>query len=239
MYFVVRIKIDKNQNNGDLFKKNIVYLCFFTKNQIMGIRLIFFLILFCGSIQAQTFYNAVIIQHDGTQIECLARLPSAMVDTKSISIKMNDKSKTQKIKSKDIKTISYFDRGKKIIEIEYNRYTSYLEISNNQKNMFASEWMEVLVRGNMMLYIIKETSSYSEKRKSYFYHYYVKRKNEDFATEIAYVRYKNDFLIYRMEAGDYFYDAPDIERKIENREEGYTAKDIVDIVKEYNTHILQ
>jgi len=198
-------------------------------------RIIFFLFLFCGSVHAQTFYNAIIIKHDGTQIECLARLPSAMFDTKNISFKMNDNSKTQKMKSNDIKTITYFDRSKKIIEIEYNRYTSYLEISNNRKNMFASEWMEVLVRGKMMLYVIQETSGSSEKRKSFFYHYYVKRENEDFATEIAYVRYKNDFLIYRMEIGNYFSNAPDIERKIENREEGYTAKDIIDIVTEYNT----
>ena len=200
----------------------------------MDIRFIFFLVFFCGSIQAQTFYNAVIIKHDGTQLECLARLPSAMIDTKNISFKLNDASRTQKMKSKDIKTIIYFDRGKKIIELEYIRYTSYLEISNNRKNMFSTEWMEVLLRGPMMLYIIKETSGFSEKNKSYFYHYYVKRENEDFATEIAYIRYKNDFLIYRMEIGNYFSDAPEIERRIENKEEGYLAKDIIEIVAEYN-----
>ena len=197
-------------------------------------RIVFFLFLFCGSVNAQTFYNAIIIQHDGTKIECLARLPSAMVDTKNITFKMSEFGKAQKIKSTDIKTITYFDRSKKIIEIEYNRYTSYLEISNNRKNMYASEWMEVLVRGNMMLYVIQETTGSTEKRKTFFYHYYVKRENEDYATEIAYVRYKNDFLIYKMEAGNYFSDAPDIERKIENREEGYSAKDIIDIVTEYN-----
>jgi len=201
----------------------------------MDFRLIIFLIFFCRSVNAQMFYNAVIIKHDGTQIECLARLPSSMVDTKNISFKIDEKSKTQKMKSNAIKTISYFDRSKKIIEIEYIRYTSLLEISNNRKNVYPSEWMEVLVRGPMMLYIIKETSSYSEKRKSYFYHYYVKREKEELATEIAYVRYKNDFLIYRMEIGNYFSDAPDLERKIEDREEGYSAKDIIDIVTEYNT----
>ena len=197
-------------------------------------RIIFFFFLFCGSVQAQTFYNAIIIQQDGSKIECFARLPSAMVDTKNISFKMSEFAKAQKMKSADIKTITYFDRDKKIIEIEYNRYTSYLEISNNRKNMFASEWMEVLVRGNMMLYVIQETTGSSEKRKTFFYHYYVKRENEAYATEIAYVRFRNDFLIYRMEVGNYFSDAPDIEQKIENREEGYSAKDIIDIVTEYN-----
>ena len=200
----------------------------------MGYRLFLFLIFFCGSVQAQTFYNAVISQHDGTQIECLARLPSAMFDTKNITFKMNESGKAQKMKSSNIKTITYFDRDKKIIEVEHHRYTSYLEISNNKKNMFASEWMEVLVRGKMTLYVIQETSGTNNKRKSFFYHYYVKRENEEYATEIAYVRFKNDFLIYRMEAGNYFSDAPNIEQKIGNREEGYTAKDIIDIVTEYN-----
>jgi len=201
----------------------------------MDHRIFFFLIFFCGSIQAQQFYNAVIIQHDSTKIECLARMPSSMLDSKTISFKMDDKSKAQKIQSKDIKTISYFDRFTKTLELEYIRFTSFLVKNNNRKNMFASEWMEVLVRGKMMLYVIQETSGSSNKRNTFFYYYFVKRENEDYATEIAYLRYKNDFLIYRMEIGNYFYDVPDLEGKIKNREEGYSAKDIVDIVREYNT----
>jgi len=198
----------------------------------MNHRLIFVFIFFCVSVQAQTFLNAVIYQHDDTQIDCLARLP--VMSEKTIRFKMDNNSKTQKMNSKDIKTIRYFLRGGKILEIEYLRYMSFLEMSNNMQDIFAAEWIEVLERGPMMLYFTQEASR-SGQRKSVIYHYYVKRENEEFATEIAYVRYKNGFLIYRMEAGDYFANAPEIEKKIKSREEGYTAKDIVNIVKEYNT----
>jgi hypothetical protein len=153
----------------------------------------------------------------------------------AIKYKIDQNSKVQKMKSKDIKSVCYYLKGNKTFEIEYLRYTSIFEMNNNIQDVFAAEWIEVLEHGDMSLYSIQEASR-SGQRKSYIYHYLVKRENEDFATEIAYVRYKNDFLIYRMEASDYFSDAPDIERKIENREEGYSAKDIVNIVKEYNSY---
>ena len=38
-----------------------------------------------------------------------------------------------------------------------------------------------------------------------------------------------------MEQGNFFVNAPDIAKKIEKRAEGYTAKDIVAIVEEYNS----
>ena len=197
-------------------------------------RLFIFLFFFCGYVQAQTFHKVVIFQHDGTQIDGLAKLPAFMSDSKTISFKMDNSSKTQKMKSNDIKTICYYLRDKKILEIEYIRYLSFFDVSNNWQNVSAPEWIEVLVRGDMMLYVIKETSR-NGQRKSTIYHYFVKRENEEFATEIAYVRYKGDFLIYRMEAGDYFANTPEIERKITRREEGYSAKDIVNIVNEYNS----
>ena len=201
-------------------------------NNIMNHRLIFFLIFFCGNVQAQAFLNAVIFLHDSTQIACLARLP--VMSEKYIKFKIDNNSKTQKIKSKDIKTVCYFLRGKKIVEIEYIRSESFFEMDNTRQNVFSPEWIEVVVRGPMMLYVIEETSR-SGQRKSSIYHYFVKRENEEFATEIAYIRHKNGFLIYKMETGDYFANTPDIEKKIENGEEGYTAKDIINIVKEYNT----
>jgi hypothetical protein len=162
----------------------------------------------------------------------MARLPD--MSEKTIRFKIDNNSKTQKMKSKDVKSICYYLSGDKTLDIEYLRYTSFFEVRDFGHEIFAAEWIEVLVRGDMMLYTIHETSR-SGQRKSSIYHYLVKRENEEYATEIAYVKYINDFLIYRMETEKYFADAPDIERKIEYREEGYTAKDIVNIVKEYNT----
>jgi hypothetical protein len=194
-------------------------------------RIVFILLFWGVSVQAQTFFDAVIYQHDGTHVDCMARLP--VLYEKTVRFKTDHNSKTQKMQSKDIKTVCYFHRGEKIVEIEYLRYISFLEMNNTMQNVSAAEWIEVLVRGPMMLYVIQEASR-SGQRKTITYHYFVKRENEEFATEIAYVRSKNGFLIYRMESGDYFANAPDIEKKIESREEGYTAKDIMNIVKEYN-----
>jgi len=210
-------------------------------NQIaVSIRLIFLFILFCVKSHAQnnTFNNALIIKHDGTQIECLARYPD-MSDSKAIRYKLDKNSKTQRMKSNDIKTVRYLLRNNKVIEIEYHRYVSFFEMrGTGRKNVFAPEWLEVLVRGHLMLYVIEEiplNSGRQRKTKSIQYHYYCKKENEEFASEIAYVLYKSGFLIYRMEEGDYFTNAPDIAKKIENREEGYTAKDIISIVEEYNS----
>jgi len=194
-------------------------------------RLFFFLIFFCANVQAQKFLPAVIYQHDGTQVNCLARLP-AMYE-KTVRFKMDDNSKVQKLRGEDVRSVTYSLRGNNTLEIEYLRYTSVFETGYNMQNEFTTDWIEVLVRGEMMLYFIQEASR-SGQRKSYTYHYLVKKENDDFATEIAYLRYKNGFLIYRMEAGDYFADAPEIDKKIKNREEGYSAKDIVNIVQEYN-----
>jgi len=204
---------------------------------VLCISLIFISTFFCGSVQAQnnTFLNAVIVQHDGTQINCFAQFPS-MSDSKTIRYKIDNSRRTQKIKSKDIKTVRYYLRNGDTVEIEYLRYMSFIEMSHNKQSVFAPEWLEVMVRGQLMLYVIQEVSSRSNiQRRSVTYHYYVKRENEDVATEIAYVRHRSGFLIYRMEAENYFANAPDIQEKIDRRVDGYTAKDIISIVEEYNT----
>jgi len=226
LHFFHKKSFDKEKNStfADVYNYKI---------KTMVRRFIFFFLIFCVNVQAQKYLKAVITQHDGTHINCLAKLPD-MSET-GIRYKMDDHSKTQKIKSKDVKSVCYYLRGDKTFEIEFIRYISFFEMSYyRQQQVSAAEWIEVLERGDMTLYFTQETSR-TGQRKTFIYHYFVKRENEDYATEIAYVRSKNGFLIYRMEAGDYFSDTPGLEKKIENRDEGYTAKDILNIVKEYNT----
>ena len=222
----LHVPIDANLNLTDVnecVKKN--------NDKSIFHGLILFFVFFCINVQAQKYIKAVIFQQDGAQINCMARLP-AMFE-KNIRFKTDDNRKIQKMKGEEIKSVCYYLRGNNTLEIEYIRYISHFEMSSNMQYASATEWIEVLVRGDMMLYFTQEASR-SGQRKAFTYHYYVKKENENYATEIAYLRYRNGFLIYRMEAGDYFSDAPEIEKKIENREEGYTAKDIVNIVKEYN-----
>jgi len=200
-------------------------------------KLIFLLVFFCTSVGAQinTFRSAVIVRHNSTQIECLAKYP-AISNSKVIKYKIDNNSKTQKMKSSDIKTVRYFHKGDKIVEKEFLPYISTFDMTKNKQNHFDPLWMDVLVRGRMTLYVTEEIFKSSRgQRQSTTYHYYCKRENEEFASKIAYVSYRNSFLVNRIEADEYFSDASDISEKIENRAEGYSAKDIIAIVEEYNS----
>jgi len=200
------------------------------------ITLICLLIFFCGNVGAQvnTFRPAVIVQHNSTQIECLAKYP-AMSNSKVIIYKIDNNSKTQKMKSDDIKMVRYFHKGDKTVEKEFLPYISFFDMSKGRQNHFDPLWMDVLVRGRTTLYVTEEIIKSSRgQRQSTTYHYYCKRENEEFASKIAYVSYRNSFLVNRIEVGEYFADASEISEKIENKIEGYSAKDIISIVEEYN-----
>jgi len=202
----------------------------------MNNKWICILIFFCASVDAQinTFSPALIVQHDSIQIVCLANYP-AMSNSKIIKYKVDNNSKTQTVKSAEIKMIWYFRKDDKTLEKEYLPYISSFNTGKNRQKQFDPLWMDVLVRGLITLYLTEEISKGSRgQRKIVTHHYYCKRENEKFATKIAYVSDRNGFLVHRMEAGDYFSDAPDISEKIENKEDVYSAKDIIAIVEKYN-----
>jgi hypothetical protein len=74
------------------------------------------LTLLCGNTAAQinVFRPAVIVKHNGVQIECQAKYP-ATGKAKDISYKIAD-GKTLKMKSDEIKTIRYFLKDEKVVE---------------------------------------------------------------------------------------------------------------------------
>jgi len=208
---------------------------FITKTTTTGkrhITLLLFCVFFFINLNAQInkYYSALIIQHDGTQIECFAKYPS-MLNSKIIKFKTDQNSKTFTMKSAEIKTVRYFLKDNKTIEKEFLGHISSFDMNKN----FAPVWMDVLAQGQVTLYSTKEISKSSKGLHTFItYHYYCKRENEKFATKIAYVSSRNNFLVHKIMANEYFADTPDILEKIENKVDGYSAKEIMAIIEEYN-----
>jgi len=198
--------------------------------------LIFIIILLCGSINAQinTFRPSVIIKKDGTQIECLAKYPATSFSD-IINYKIGENGNLQKMKSNEIKTVRYFLKDDKTVEKELLPYINLFDKNKDKQNYFTPMWMEVVVRGKVTLYASEETSKTSRgQTTSKTFHFYCKRDNEEYASRIAYISQRGSFSVYKMEAENYFADSPEITQKIKDETEGFLAKDIINIVKEYN-----
>jgi len=193
------------------------------------------LIFLCENTVAQmnVFRPAVIVRHDGTQIACQARYPSAN-NAKEIHYKTAEKGATLKMKSTDIKTIRYFLKDDKVVEKEYIPYLNAVELERGRQNFAEPAWMDVLVRGKMTLYVRIVNQIYSQGRSMTYYYYYCKRENEKAASEISYTNYNDGSQIFRNYAFQFFSDHPTLSEKIKNNERGYTARFIEDIVREYN-----
>jgi len=199
-------------------------------------NLIYTFIFLCGSINAQinTFRPSVIIKNNGSQIECIAKYPASSYSD-FINYKINENGKILKMKSDEIKTIRYILKDDKSIEKELLPYINLLDKNKDKPDCFAPMWMEVLVRGSVTLYATEEISKASRgQTTSKTFHFYCKREHEEHASRIAYISQRGNFNVYKMEADKYFADSPDISQKIKDEIEGYLAKDIVNIVKEYN-----
>jgi len=183
--------------------------------------------------QINVFRSAVIVRHDGTQIECQARYPGTN-NAKEINYRTAENGSTQKMKSAEIKTIRYFLNDGKVVEKEYIPYLNSAEIERDRQNEAEPAWMDVLVRGKMTLYLRTVNQIYSRGR-SMTYYYYCRKENDKLASEISYTNYSDGSQIFRTYAYQFFSDHPTISEKIKNNERGYTARFIEDIVKEFNS----
>jgi len=193
------------------------------------------LIFLCENTVAQmnVFRPAIIVKHDGTQIECQAKYPNTN-NAKEIHYKIAENGATQKMKSAEIKTIRYFLKDDKVVEKEYILYLNAAEIERGRQNYAEPAWMDVLVRGKMTLYLRIVNQIYSRGRSMTYYYYYCRKENEKAASEISYTNYNDGSQLFRNYAHQFFSDHPTLSEKIKNNERGYTARFIEDIVKEYN-----
>jgi hypothetical protein len=193
------------------------------------------LIFLCGKTVAQinVFRPAVIIKHDGAQIECQAKYPNTG-NAKEINYKIGENGATQKMKSADIKTIRYSLKDDKKKKKVFIPYLNAAEIERGRQNYSEPAWMDVLVRGKMTLYLRIVNQIYSRGRSITYYYYYCKKENESVASEIAYTNYMDGSQSFHHYAPKYFSDHAALSEKIKNNEKGYTARFIEAIVKGYN-----
>jgi hypothetical protein len=195
--------------------------------------LISLLIFLCGNTVAQinVFRPAVIVKHNGAQMECQAKYPNAG-NAKEITCKTDKDDKILKMKSAEIKTIRYSLKDDKVVEKVYIPYLNSVEIEKGKQNYSEPAWMDVLVRGKMTLYLRVVNQIYSKGRSFTYYYYYCKRENEEVASEIAYTNFRDGSQNFHTYAPKYFSDHTTISEKIKNNENGYTARYIEAIVEE-------
>jgi len=195
-------------------------------------------IAFYGNIEAKKkFIPAIFFLHDGTQIECFSREIWSL-KANEIPYKESKKSNVKIMKSVDIKTILYMYNDGKVSEWDYCSVISIHSLSRGIEKI-EPLWLNVKTRGIVTLY--ENTSFVKERygRDSYIvkkvYSYYCIREDEIAASNI--LAYQSDHIFPKL-ASDYFSDSPEISKNILQKVKGYEAKDIVEIVFEYNSEKL-
>lgn len=110
--------------------------------------------LLCGSVDAKKkrIYPAIIAKQDGALVECLAEYPDK-VDAKTIKYKANKDSKTQKMKSDEIKAIRFFLENDNIIEMDRYPAISWKNTWKGKQKYSDPVWLNVLMRGSVTLYL--------------------------------------------------------------------------------------
>jgi hypothetical protein len=192
------------------------------------------LMFFCGSMDAQRYNPAIITLKDGTSMECLSMYPANK--DKTVKFKATHNSKTQKMKSAEIKRIRFFLKNDVVSDMDHLQVMYYPAIG--KPNLGKPEWLEVHMHGYVTAYMMKMRVRRG-KVEYIDYHFYCKREDEDVATNVAIVSArlfaKDPFL---KVAPDYFADSPGIAERIKNKEKGYASKDIEEILREYNAEKL-
>lgn len=206
-------------------------------------------ILLSGVSYAQNdFYPAVIITQKNAQIECLVEIPDRP-DVKAINTKMNKDSKTEKIACDSLTKIRLFLNKDREMELERLPVISINNVWRGKQKFSNTGWLVVIERGPVTLYgtMVKSymgtfntAAGLANYAKTTDMSLFCKRANEEGASMMVFevsgsIQIGNPFP--KM-ASNYFVDAPDIAEKIKNKEKGYTAKDLLGIVQEYNAEKL-
>jgi hypothetical protein len=179
---------------------------------------------------AYAYHPAIIFLHDGTQKEGLVEAPK--FNAKSVNFKTDGSSKAQKIKTDDIKTIRFITENDGKVEMDAVRVNVP---PGNNPFIRRPLFLEVVERGPVTLYYVKirNISSNAVYDQSF---YYCKIESEKIAMFTFYDLAPGSITDpFRKTVGpQIFADNPEIVEKIRNKEKGYTHKDIVKIVREYN-----
>jgi hypothetical protein len=162
---------------------------------------------------------------DGTLKEGVAKYPGKF-DAKNIEFRQDRNSRTERIKSNDIRSIRYLRNDGNWVEFDRYPMVSFNNPNQSKKSVFKN----VSMRGPVTLYKnITRTSHTTETT-----HIYLRKENENFVSHLPVSSVLYLGMNFRQIAADYFADSPVISRKIRDGEKGYGRWDIEDIVHEYN-----
>jgi hypothetical protein len=194
------------------------------------------MIILADNLFAQKYLNGSIVFKDGKILKGLLEHPSTF-KTPKISFKENETGKEQEFASENIKTVSVNDSGQ---DFEFDRGTYYEELTFRGKVESKERWLVVLIRGTATLYTVAGKPVKIKNGKLSFTNrdvvtYYVKRKSEKVATDIA----SNMAGVtggldqdFRNRASNYFHDYPALVKKINS--EKLKMGDLFSVVEEYN-----
>jgi hypothetical protein len=192
------------------------------------------------SAHAKDFFKAKLIYNNGKFLNCYASFFENPYQ-KEIIYKLELKSKTQEIKSIELKKIVFYENSD---SVEFELITTYRILSSKPDDPC---WMVRLIKGNCKLYYaftegyshfsgINEFGAMKFNSKLDSYMLACIRPNEPYATIMA-VYQKGGLVInantgFRKAGSEYFSDYPELASKISSKE--YNYKDVVKVVEIYN-----
>jgi hypothetical protein len=189
------------------------------------------------------FYPAKIAFENGEVIECVARMPMGDVVYYKLDASGGLKSIKHGDKNNPMHYVLYMPEEEEHFLMEYMQILSlyFIEKPKKRPKQLDFAWRQMWINGPVNLYglVEAEMGSFGNVR-SRTTNYFVKRGDEDFATQVHFkiesgrkvtnstYAVKN-FHIYGAE---YFSDYPELATKIASKVSGYQAEDIVQIVNE-------
>lgn len=179
---------------------------------------------------ATKYAYAKVVLTDGTS---RIGLVETSLDNDYVRFKSADGAEPEKIAADGIKTVAYLKEDQQTTVVEYDRIKVYL--GWGQKRISDYAWFEVVERGIATLYVRGTTmrGSIYGTGTAGFLDYFIMRDGEPAAKMIANVSGANNNQTFRAKAPLYFADYPELAEKIKSKE--YTWKNLVPVVKEYNT----
>ena len=190
-------------------------------------KLTFLLVVLSVATLTYAYEPATIFLHNDTQLEGFVEWPN--VDARSVNFRADRSSRVQRVSSNDIRLIRFLREDGNFLDIE--RVQVNASVTNNPLRRW--HFLSVVERGPVTLYYIV-VRNVSRSHVTNIPHYFAKREGEAVA---QYMWYNQAGVLndpFRRIGSNFFETNPSISEKIRNKEEGYTHRDIVQIVREYN-----
>jgi hypothetical protein len=181
----------------------------------------------CHVLFSQNAYQATLCFVDGSIKTGFAQVVNA--DSKFVIYKENESGKNEKIKSSELKRITYTNDGD---SLEFDNI--HVMVGLKQNKIKGPYWLKVVKRGYASLYTVRTYMS-SGGSSVGFTDYYIIREGEQGAQQISSVAAAGSNNVFRSKAPKYFADFPQLAQKIKDKE--YKYSDIETVLDIYNEWI--